>query len=205
MGVSIKCDAFGGKISGALIGGILTIGEDGQIIPSTAPVDTPVKDWVLFMGVEGGFEIPAIGGLSIRFAVTQWGPLGILVNANYPIPFEPTTGLSIGNFVGGVELYTTLPDYNHPLDMQGNALSFDTAVNAETWLNDVKQQVFDQYTAMKKLPFLLSGLAAYLSPITITGSGRLYSVYLSQIILNGQVGFKFSSDGKFYAEGKLNF
>ena len=35
--------------------------------------------------------------------------------------------------------------------------------------------------------------------------GRLFKFYLSQIVLNGQVGFKLSSDGKFYAEGKLNF
>ncbi len=47
--------------------------------------------------------------------------------------------------------------------------------------------------------------AAFTSPMTITGSARIYSIFTSQEVFNGQVIVKISTDGKFLIVGKLNF
>ena len=41
--------------------------------------------------------------------------------------------------------------------------------------------------------------------MTIIGSATLYSIYTSQELFNGQVVLEFSTDGKIFVEGKLNF
>ena len=44
------------------------------------PLDTvtPVADRIFFVGVEGGFEIAGMGGFTIRLALSELGPLGVL-------------------------------------------------------------------------------------------------------------------------------
>ena len=41
--------------------------------------------------------------------------------------------------------------------------------------------------------------------MTITGSAKIFTIYTSQEVFNGQVIVKFSTDGKFLIAGKLNF
>ena len=41
--------------------------------------------------------------------------------------------------------------------------------------------------------------------MTITGSARIYSIFTSQELFNGQVLLKLSTDGKFLVVGTLNF
>ena len=41
--------------------------------------------------------------------------------------------------------------------------------------------------------------------MTITGSAKVYSIYTSQEVFNGQVTVKISTDGKILIIGKLNF
>ena len=47
--------------------------------------------------------------------------------------------------------------------------------------------------------------AAFNSPLTISGNAKIYSIYTSQELFNGQVYAKFSTDGKFLVAGLLNF
>ncbi|MBF0452316.1 MAG: hypothetical protein HQK75_16560, partial [Candidatus Magnetomorum sp.] len=202
--VGVTANAFGGEISGAFLGGILKIDENNQIISATAPSDTTVAERILYMGIHGGLEMPGLGGLGIRFALSELGPLAVLVNADIPLTIEPSTGLTLTDFTAGVEFFTTLPDYEDPLEMRGNEMSFGTDIDAATWLDTVKQQVLEQHITMKDSPGL-GFMAAFSSPMTITGSAKLYSRYLSQKTFNGVVGVKFSTDGKFYCEGALNF
>lgn len=122
MGVGIEADLFGGRLVGGLIGGIVNIGEDGQMIAADAPADTVVVDRVFFLGVQGGFSMPGVGGLYLRFALSDRGPLGLMVTAKAPagIPIDPTgvTGLAINDFVGGVEFFATLPAITRAEDLR---------------------------------------------------------------------------------------
>jgi hypothetical protein len=88
--------------------------------------------------------------------------------------------------------------------MRANEMTFGTNVDASTWLDTVQQQVLDQYITMKD-SLGMGFTAAFSSPMTITGSAKLYSTYLSETTFNGIVGVKISTDGKFYCEGSLNF
>ena len=41
--------------------------------------------------------------------------------------------------------------------------------------------------------------------MTITGGAKVYTIYTSQAVFNGEVIVKISTDGKFLIVGKLNF
>ena len=60
-GVQVKGTMFGGEIDAQLIGGIMKLDQFGNMID---PLDstTPVVDRVFYMGLEGGFTMPGVGG-----------------------------------------------------------------------------------------------------------------------------------------------
>ncbi|MBC8496829.1 MAG: hypothetical protein H8D37_04135, partial [Chloroflexi bacterium] len=205
--VGIEGDLFGGTIKAGLIGGIIKVDDQGNMIPSNDPNNTPVHDRILFMGVEGGFEIPAMGGMFIRFALSELGPLSVFISAAAPtgIIIEPHIGLTLGDFSGGVEFFTSLPSIREPSDLRDPAFGLPTEMTADQWLADVKQKVVNQYNAMKGNSNLPGFLAAFISPMVITGGGKIYSSYASKATFNGEVVIKISTDGKFLLVGKLNF
>ncbi|MEJ2698045.1 MAG: hypothetical protein P8Z70_00015, partial [Desulfuromonadales bacterium] len=205
-GVSVKGDLFGGTIDAALIGGIIKLDANDNMIDALDST-TPVADRVLFLGVQGGFEMPGLGGLTIRFALSELGPLGVFLNISVPggVILEPNTGLAINDFAAGVEFFKTLPDIEDPRELAGAAFGLPTETTAETWLSEIKQQVVLQYKKTKNLPPGLGFLAAFTSPMTITGSCKVYTAYASDATFNGQVLLKLSTDGKFLMNGRLNF
>jgi hypothetical protein len=75
----------------------------------------------------------------------------------------------------------------------------------ETWLAGIKQQVVTQYKLVKQNPGMNGFTAAFTAPMTITGSAKIFTIYTSKEVFNGQVTIKFSTDGKFVIIGKLNF
>jgi len=76
--VSVDGDMFGGRISGSLLGGILKVDDQYNVIPSTDTF-TPVHKRIFFMGIAGGFEMDG-WKFGIRFALSELGPLGITLN-----------------------------------------------------------------------------------------------------------------------------
>ena len=214
IGVTIKADVFGGKLDAGLIGGILKIGNDNQLIGALAPPDTPVKDRVFFIGIQGGFEVAGIG-MTIRFALSELGPLGVQLEARSPVgipialpPPVAAARLFINDFVGGVEFYMDLPDIEEAKELRRPEFAISAAdVDADAWLDTVKLQVYNQYLAVKANPVLreLGFLAAFTSPMTITGSVKIYTDWVSKFVFNAQVGIKITTTGKFLAVGKFNF
>ena len=94
--VGVEGDMFGGRITGALIGGIVKLDVDGNMIGATDST-TPVNDRVFFVGIQGGYEMPGIGGgFTIRLALSELGPLGVIITASVPggIIIEPISGLA---------------------------------------------------------------------------------------------------------------
>ncbi|MFM7816682.1 MAG: hypothetical protein ACKPGI_06915, partial [Verrucomicrobiota bacterium] len=209
MGVTIQADAFGGRIEGGLVGGLVRIGTDGQRIAPDAPANTPVADRVLYLGVLGGFEVAGLAGFSIRFAISELGPLGVLVTVNSPvgIPIDPTmvTGLAIGGFAAGVDFYSTLPSIATAEELRNPSLSGRQVVGADQWANAIEEQVASQHRAIRDNPSLGGFFPAFSAPMVVTGAGRLFTNYLSPSAFNADVEIRISTDGKFLAIGTFNF
>ncbi|MGD8418076.1 MAG: hypothetical protein PVH91_13540, partial [Pseudomonadales bacterium] len=212
-GVSVSGDLFGGSINGALVGGILNLVEDTSATEGyriwEASEGTPPDDAerVLFVGIQGGFSMAGIGGLTLRVGLSELGPLGALVSVEVPggILLEPNTGLTINNFTAGVEFFKTLPSIDDPLRLRDNEFQIPTAVEASEWLADLKSQVFHQFVQVKDNPSTNGFAAAFTSPMLIMGSAKIYSMYTSQQVFNGEVQLFLDTSGKFLIRGLLNF
>ena len=131
----------------------------------------------------------------------------MLITASTPtgILLEPFSGLTIDNFVGGVEFFKSLPSITEAEELRGPAFAVSTAIDPATWRSDVENQVVAQYNEIQDNPNQAGFLAAFTEPMTITAGCTLYSQYTSQFLFNGQVQMEISTDGKFLAAGKLNF
>ena len=204
LGVSVTGNLFGGKVTATLIGGILRLDEQFNIISALDTV-TPVAQRVFFIGMEGKFAIAGVGGFGIRFALSELGPLSVLLNADIPITIEPNSGLTISDFTASVEFFKTLPSIDDPFALRGSAFAPPGDIDVSTWLDTVHSQVATQARLIAANPAMNGFSAAFNSPLTISGSARIYSIYTSQALFNGKVFIKISTDGKFLVGGQLNF
>ncbi|HEX6130520.1 MAG TPA: hypothetical protein VF044_02260, partial [Actinomycetota bacterium] len=205
IGVQVKGTMFGGQIEAALIGGILKLNDAGQIIDPT-DTTTPVADRVLFFGLEGKFNFSGIG-VGIRLALSELGPLTVQLSASLPtgIMLIPQIGLVMNDFTAGVEFFKTLPSIDQPEELRKPDFQAPGGMSVDQWLSTVKNQVAAQYRAIKANPSMNGFAAAFTAPMTITGSAKIYSLYTSKQVFNGQVTIKFSTDGKILIIGTLNF
>ncbi|MGZ6715887.1 MAG: hypothetical protein ACXVFG_14140, partial [Gaiellaceae bacterium] len=203
--VSVHGNLFGGEIDAALVIGILKVDASGHPI-GDLDTTTPVADRVLYGGLQGAFGMAGFK-LGIRVGLSQLGPLGVFLEASLPtgIVIVPQFGIAINDFVAGVEFFKTLPSIDSPFDLRGPDFNLPTAVPADQWLDSLRGQVATQYLMVKQNPNMNGFFAAFTSPMTITGSAKIYDIYTSQELFNGQVIVKISTDGKFLVVGKLNF
>ena len=139
--------------------------------------------------IEGGFSFAGIGGFTIRFAVSELGPLGVFLSASLPtgIIIYPPFGLTINDFSAGVEFFKSLPSIEEPEQLRGPDFALPTALTPDQWLAGVKQQVVTQYARLNADPSMNGFSTAFTSPMLITGSAKLFSVYTSKEVFNGQV------------------
>lgn len=105
------------------MGGILKIDSAGNRIPAGS--STPVADRILFIGLEGGFELSGIGGLTIKLAFSELGPLSVMITGTSPegVVLNGATGLTIKGFTAGVEFFKTLPAISEPEELRGSAFN----------------------------------------------------------------------------------
>ncbi|MBT8144808.1 MAG: hypothetical protein KJO55_08905, partial [Gammaproteobacteria bacterium] len=204
IGVSVEGKLFGGELKAALIGGIIKLDATGQMIDSFDTI-TPVQDRVFFVGVEGSFSMAGLAGFGIRFAMSELGPLGVLINVDIPIMIVPQIGLTISDFTAGVEFFKTLPEIDDPEQLRDPAFDPPGEISVDQWLSSVRQQVVTQYQQIQANPGRSGFAAAFTSPMLITGGAKLYSAFTSQAVFNAKVTIRFSTDGKFLAIGTLNF
>ena len=205
-GITISGKVFGGELEAGLVGGIMKLDANNNqigIFDSTTVVDQRV----LFVGIQGGFSLPGLGGITIQFGLSELGPLGVLIGASVPggIVLEPNTGLAINDFTAGVEFFKSLPSIEDPFELRNPAFGPSTELTAEQWLNSLQAQVVAQVKAIDANPSLGGFAAAFTAPMTITGGAKLFSIYTSKETFNGEVQIKISTDGKFLITGKLNF
>jgi hypothetical protein len=194
----------GGEVSGTLLGGILRLDANGNMI-DTFDRDTPVADRVLFIGLEGKLFI-LNKGVQIRFAFSELGPLGVLVSVRIPLLIEPMTGLTIDEMTGGIEFFQSLPTITEPEELRGAAFAPATNIDTSTWLTQVKRQVVNQVKALKANPNMPGFLAAFTSPMTITAAATISSTHLgSAESFNARLELRLSTDGKIFGSGLFRF
>ncbi|MHB9067992.1 MAG: choice-of-anchor Q domain-containing protein [Pirellulaceae bacterium] len=207
--VGVEGKLFGGEVQGALLGGIVRIGVQDNELVRIPPEDTttPVEDRVLFVGLDAGFSMAGVGGFGLKMAFSELGPLGVMITASTPtgILLEPTTGLTINDFVAGVEFFKTLPALTEPEQLRDQSLATAADIDSDSWLASVQDQVVAQYSQIQENPNQAGFLAAFTEPMTITAGAKIYSLYTSEYTFNGQVELRLSTDGKFLATGQLNF
>ncbi len=178
MGVTVTGDMFGGTITAGLIGGVIPISSSGNEVPATDFV-TPIVDRVFYVGLQGGFEIAKKGGFTIRMALTENGPLGVQVTGELPtgVLLEPISGLKLTGFSGGVEFFKSLSDAEKPEDLLDPnfdpALSNSSKIDASQWERQVRSQTIAQYKAIKEGGQSSDFLAAFRSPILISGGAQI--------------------------------
>ena len=126
------------------------------------PPEEEIADRILFAGIQGGFGFAGLGGFTIRFALSELGPLGVFVSIELPsgIVVNPHTGLTIGDFAGGVEFFKTLPSIEDPLLLRDPIFDVGSSVTAATWLAEVQDQVFNQFLQIQANPNLAGFFAA---------------------------------------------
>jgi hypothetical protein len=151
--------------------------------------------------------MPGVGGLTIRLGLSELGPLGVYLTASLPtgIMLVPQIGLVMNDFAAGVEFFKTLPSIDDPTELRGPDFQLPAAQTPDQWLTSIKQQVVNQYKMIKANPSMNGFGAAFSAPMTITGSAKVYSLFTSKEVFNGQVTVKLSTDGKFLIIGQLNF
>ena len=201
--VSVTGQLFGGELTATLLGGIMRFDAAGNTI-GDLDATTPVADRVLFFGIEGGFKIAGMG-LQIRLGLSELGPLEVQIVAAIPVLIVPQIGLTLTNFTAGVKFFTTLPAIDDPFDLRRPEFSVSTTSNAGDWLTTLKQQVANQFRAIKANPGMSGFAAAFTSPMLITGGADVYSQFVSQFVFSGRVQIKISTDGKFLIVGQLRF
>jgi hypothetical protein len=158
------------------------------------------------VGVEGKLTILE-KGFTVRFALSELGPLSVLISVKAPLVLEPVfTGITLDEFTAGVEFFTGLPTITEPEDLLSKSFGDAAEVDADAWLVQVKQQVVNQVKAVKANPNVPGFLAAFISPFTITAQASISSTHLgSAESFNGQVQLRLSTDGKMFASGKFRF
>src|SRR3954454_639396 len=205
-GVSVKGEMFGGELDAQLVGGVLRLDSNYNII-GTFDSTTPVAQRVFYLGIEGGFSMAGMGGFTIRLGLSELGPLQVLINVEVPggLLLEPITGLSMNDFVAGVEFFKTLPSIDDPFALRNPDFQLPTQISVADWLTSLQGQVARQAKTLHDTPGQSGFAAAFTSPMLITGSAKIFTIYTSKEIFNGQVTVKISTDGKILIIGTLNF
>ena len=204
--VQVKGKMFGGELDAGLLGGILKLDSSYGII-GAFDTTTPVFKRVFYLGIEGGFSIAGMAGFTIRLGLSELGPLQVFINVEVPggLVIVPHIGLAINDFAAGVEFFKTLPSIDDPFALRGPDFALPSNVNAANWLTSLQAQVARQAKSISDNPDRDGFFAAFTSPMIITGSAKIYTIFTSQQVFNGQVILKISTDGKLLIIGKLNF
>jgi hypothetical protein len=160
------------------------------------------------MGIEGGYEMQGLSGLIIRLAISELGPLGVQFTASSPtgILLDPASGLTLNNFVGGVEFFKSLPTMpRNPKNSGIPPLRLPVILIPCCGSPAHRIRWWPQYKKLKENPSQAGFTSAFTSPMLITGGAKLYTQYGSEYSVNGNVQFKIDTSGRMLIGGTLKF
>ena len=95
-----------------------------------------------------------MAGFTIRLGLSELGPLQVFINVELPggILLEPNTGLTINDFVAGVEFFKTLPSIDDPFALRSPDFQLPTQISVDHWLTSLQQQVARQAKTLARQP-----------------------------------------------------
>ena len=146
----------GGEVEGVLIAGIVKLDAQSNIINTVLTPNAVVARNVFYVGLSGSLNIPGVGGVEMRVAFSEFGPLSFFISSGVPIILDPQSGLAITDLAGGVDFGGTIEDPTvfevgsvTNVDAQKSAYklrSVATSTNPSTvtatqWENQLRQQI----------------------------------------------------------------
>ncbi len=195
--IGVKGALFGGQIDAGLILGVAKLRADGSVIAETDP-DQNVDQRVLYGGIEGGFSMPGVGGVTIRLGMSEFGPLSAYIESHVPIVIDPQSGLTIDNLRGGVQFASTLPTPADAFALRGNEYKSQSGQTAAEWKAAMIQSVATLATDGETHSFgnVLN------QTMLISAGATLYSSYTSQYVFRADADLTFDTSGKILINAK---
>ena len=205
LAVTVQGNLFGGQLDAGLVGGILELDANDNIIPAGS--NTAVAQRIPYFAIEGGFVFAGLSGFTIRFGLSSLGPLQAFIDVEIPsgILLDPDTGLTLNDFSAGIEFNQTVSNIcggsapATPMSLSSCTMPSATSGTAAQWLLQLQQQIVAQAKSGT------TWATAFSQPMLILGSATIYSIYTSQQLFNAKVSLAFSTDGQILIEGQLNF
>ncbi|HEY1684279.1 MAG TPA: hypothetical protein VGG19_05925, partial [Tepidisphaeraceae bacterium] len=145
-GVSATGNVFGGTLSASIVMGIVQLDASGHQLPPTAPAGSAANR-IMYFGVEGGFVMPELGGLDIRFGMSQNGPLEayIQLDPGPGIPIVPPIGLAIVGLSGGITFDATpFPTISNAMDLKDPVFTSGVLLSLTQWEAQLRQETVNQ-------------------------------------------------------------
>jgi hypothetical protein len=184
---SVKGNLFGMTVNAGFVMGVVQYNADYDAVSGGKVYDSDGKEIVggsttvigstLYVGVEGGAEIPGVGGVQVYLGFSSLGPLTLFVKAEFPLLLDPDTGIAIGGFSAGVSFDTSLPAPASAFDLASATYASPVDMTIDQW----KAQLLAQTTLQIKSSSGGTDLsAAYSQPLVIRAGVTLYDAYLSQ-------------------------
>lgn len=193
MGVTVSGDAFGGKIEGTLVLGIVLL-KGGVQLPSDS-TETP-DDRVLYGAIQAGFSFAGASGFSIRIGLSSLGPLQLYMEASIPVLLDPNTGLSITDFRAGVRFGVEIPEPANARALAGADYQPADKVTLEDWIAQLEAQIVN-------LADSGASWAHFGEKMTFQAGATLFSAYLSPLSFRAEIDFIFDTSGKFIIDAAM--
>ena len=185
---SVQGDLFGLEVNAGFVMGVLQYNSDYDVVNHDGTVTDPngnvvpggsttVVGSTLYVGIEGGAQIPGVGGVQIYLGFSSLGPLTFFIKAEFPLILDPDTGIAIGGFSAGVSFDTTLPAPNSPFDLRNAVYGSPADITITQWQAELEGQTALQIQSSKGGTDLS---AEYSQPLVIRAGVTLYDAYASQ-------------------------
>ena len=136
--ITAKGDVFGGKLDAGLLVGVVSVDDKGRSVPSTS---SKVDHRVFYAGIDGSFDFASAAGLTLRFGLTQNGPLAASVQYRGNIELFPPADIALKSLYGGVEFDAPqLPEVHSPEDLKNAAFTPGVELTPDQWLKRLQRQ-----------------------------------------------------------------
>ncbi|WP_406694298.1 PKD domain-containing protein [Singulisphaera sp. Ch08] len=146
--VGVSGDLFAGRIEGAVIGGIVKLDDEGNVLDDG---ETDFASTVFYAGINGGFQFGDIG-VEILVGFSERGFLQGYLRADVPLVLEPIAGLTLSGFRGGISFNATpLPVPQSPDELLAPIFQPTTSLTAAQWQEQLKQQVVNQVSGGSRI------------------------------------------------------
>ena len=154
--VGVSGDLFAGRIEGAVVGGIVKLDAEGNVLDDG---ETDFASTVFYAGINGGFQL-GDKGFEILIGFSERGFLQGYVRADVPVLLEPISGLTLSGFRGGISFNATpLPVPNSPDDLLDPIFQPSTSLTAAQWQEQLKQQVVNQVSGGSRIFIVKDGVS----------------------------------------------